>query len=427
MAAREQAARLLLQVIEGASLSRIMIPVQEQSSEAPLIQELVYGSLRWHFRLSGLLKLLLEKPLRKKDNDVECLLRIGLYQLMEMRIPAHAAVNETVRETRTMKKPWAKGLVNGVLRQYLRQRETLEKQLDTSGLMAHPEWLLKKLQAAYPEVWRSICDANNQRPPMVLRVNERHQTVEEYLKLLQGEGLKAVKHPCAHQALTLEHACDVSSLPGFAEGHVSVQDAAAQLAAGLLDLRSGMRVLDACAAPGGKTAHILEQGESLDVWALERDGARIQSLEQTLSRLGLEARVIEADAGLVDAWWDGVPFDRILLDAPCSATGVIRRHPDIRIHRRPADIDRLREEQQRLLGALWPLLRPGGMLLYATCSILPQENVDQVRLFIDEHTDARENILPLECGLKQAHGRQILPGEQGMDGFYYAGIIKSGD
>jgi 16S rRNA (cytosine967-C5)-methyltransferase len=427
MAAREQAAGVLARVIDGASLSRVMPPVQEQSSEAPLIQELVYGSLRWHFLLSGLIRLLLEKPLRNKDRDVECLLRIGLYQLREMRIPAHAVVNETVRETRTMKKPWAKGLVNGVLRRYQRDREALEQQLDTAESMAHPQWLLQKLQDAYPEPWRDICTANNQRPPMVLRVNERRQTVDEYLQELNREGVAAKRHPVAPQALVLDKACDVFSLPGFDEGRVSVQDAAAQLAAGLLDLGPGMRILDACAAPGGKTAHILEQGESSEVWALEKDAARIQSLTQTLSRLGLEARIVEADAGDVEAWWDGQPFDRILLDAPCSATGVIRRHPDIRIHRRPADIDRLREEQQRLLRALWPLLRPGGMLLYATCSILPEENVEQVTMFFDDRVNAREFALPLEYGLKQSYGRQILPGEQGMDGFFYAGIRKISD
>jgi 16S rRNA (cytosine967-C5)-methyltransferase len=427
MAARVQAARLLAQVLDGASLSRVMPAVQGHTDEAPLIQEFVYGSLRWHFLLSGLLRLLLEKPLRNKDRDVECLLRIGLYQLREMRIPAHAAVNETVRETRTMKKPWAKGLINGVLRRYQRDRDALEQQLDTAESVAHPQWLLNKLQHAYPETWADVCTASNQRPPMVLRVNERRQSVEAYLQELGEAGMDAKRHPVAPQALVLERACDVSSLPGFDEGRVSVQDAAAQLAAGLLDLGPGMRVLDACAAPGGKTAHILEQGESLEVWALEKDGARVQSLMQTLSRLGLDARVVEADAGDVEAWWDGRPFDRILLDAPCSATGVIRRHPDIRIHRRPADIDRLREEQQRLLRALWPLLRPGGMLLYATCSILPEENIDQVALFLDERVDAREFALPLEYGLKQSSGRQILPGEQGMDGFFYAGIIKISD
>jgi 16S rRNA (cytosine967-C5)-methyltransferase len=427
MAAREQAAGLLAQVLDGASLSRVMPPVQEQSSEAPLIQELVYGSLRWHFLLSGLLRLLLEKPLRNKDRDVECLLRIGLYQLREMRIPAHAAVNETVRETRTMKKPWAKGLVNGVLRRYQRDRETLEQQLDTAESVAHPKWLLQKLQDAYPEIWRDVCTASNQRPPMVLRVNERRQTVDEYLQELSRKGIAAKRHPVALQALVLDRACDVFSLPGFDEGRVSVQDAAAQLAAGLLDLGPGMRVLDACAAPGGKTAHILEQSESSEVWALEKDGARIQSLAQTLSRVGLEAKIVEADAGDVEAWWNGQPFDRILLDAPCSATGVIRRHPDIRIHRRPEDIDRLREEQQRLLRALWPLLRPGGMLLYATCSILPEENVEQVTMFLDERVNAREFALPLEYGLKQTYGRQVLPGEQGMDGFFYAGITKISD
>lgn len=424
MAARELAARLLLEVIDGASLSRVMPQVDEQVGESALIQELVYGCLRWHFKLTGLLERLLDRPLRNKDRDVECLLRVGLYQLMEMRIPAHAVLNETVRETRTMKKPWAKGLVNGVLRQYQRNQERLDNQLDTAAMLSHPVWLVDELREAYPERWRKLCDANNQRPPMVLRVNERYQGVDEYLEMLEKAGIRAGRQPCAPQALVLDQACDVSSLPGFFEGWVSVQDAAAQLATLLLDPRPGMRVLDACAAPGGKAAHILEQGESVEVWAIEKDENRIPRLKQTLSRLNLDAHIVHADAADVDSWWDGEVFDRILLDAPCSATGVIRRHPDIRIHRRPDDIMRLREQQQRLLRALWPLLRPGGMLLYATCSVLPQENVEQISSFVAEHADASAIPLDLACGDKQAFGLQILPGDHGMDGFYYAGLLK---
>jgi len=424
VAARELAARLLLEVIDGASLSRVMPQVDEQGGESALIQELVYGCLRWHFKLTGLLGQLLDRPLRNKDRDVECLLRVGLYQLMEMRIPAHAVLNETVRETRTMKKTWARGLVNGVLRQYQRNQEKLDNQLDPAAKLSHPVWLVDELRKAYPEQWPQLCEANNQRPPMVLRVNERYQGVDEYLEILEKTDIRAERQACAPQALVLDQACDVSSLPGFFEGHVSVQDAAAQLAALLLDTSSGMRVLDACAAPGGKTAHILEQSESVEVWAIEKDESRIPRLEQTLSRLKLKAHIVQADAADVDTWWDGMAFDRILLDAPCSATGVIRRHPDIRIHRRPDDIIRLREQQQRLLRALWPLLRPGGMLLYATCSVLPQENVEQISLFVADHADASAIPLDLVCGDKQDFGLQILPGDHGMDGFYYAGLLK---
>ncbi len=423
MAARALAARLLLEVMEGASLSRVM-PRIDGHGESALIQELVYGCLRWHFKLTGILDQLLDKPLRNKDRDIECLLRVGLYQLMEMRIPEHAALNETVRETRTMKKAWARGLVNGVMRQYQRQHQEVLDRLDTAAALSHPVWLVNELQKVYPEQWRLVCEANNQRPPMTLRVNECHQSVDQYLETLKKAGIEARRHECAPQALILNRPCDVSSLPGFFEGWVSVQDAAAQLAAHFLNIEPEMRILDACAAPGGKTAHILEQGESVEVWAVEKDGQRIPRLEQTLSRLGLSARVVHADAAEVDVWWDGRPFDRILLDAPCSATGVIRRHPDIRLHRRPEDIQQLREEQQRLLGALWPLLRSGGMLLYATCSVLPQENVEQISWFVDDREDASEIPLDMVCGEKQAFGRQILPGDHGMDGFYYAGLLK---
>jgi 16S rRNA (cytosine967-C5)-methyltransferase len=425
MAARALAASTLCQVINGGSLSRVLPKSLIDTDEPALVQEMVYGALRWHYTLSGLLRILLSKPLKAKDQDVECLLRIGLYQLMEMRIPQHAAVNETVRETRTLNKPWAKGLVNGVLRNFQRNQEELLQQVSDGERLNMPSWLMKRLRRAYPDDWEAICLASNQRPPMTIRVNTLHQSRDTYAIGLQAAEITSHAHPCAQDALILDQAVDVHSLPGFDQGRASVQDAAAQLAAQILTIEPGHRVLDACAAPGGKTAHLLEKGGSTpEVWAIEKEAARIPSLEQTLERLDLEAHILNADAADTEAWWDGKPFDRILLDAPCSATGVIRRHPDIRLHRTSDDITRLQKEQAKLLDALWPLLAPGGMFLYATCSILPEENVDQVARFLGAHDDAEEIQIDLPCGRQQSHGLQMLPGDQEMDGFYYAAIIK---
>jgi 16S rRNA (cytosine967-C5)-methyltransferase len=425
MGVRSLAARTLCQVIGGQSLSRALPPALGKTEEPALAQELVYGTLRWHFRISGLINQMLEKPLKQKDQDIECLIRIGLYQLMCMNIPAHAAVNETVRETRTMKKPWAKGLVNGILRRYQRESATLEAALTEAQEQACPEWLINGLKQAYPDHWSAICVASNERPPMTLRVNTMHRQRPDYASMLVEQGITSSNSAQAPAGLTLEQPCDVTQLPGFDKGWVSVQDAAAQLAGEYLDCQPGMRVLDACAAPGGKTAHLLERASNdLDLWAIEKAPERIASLQQTLDRQQLTARIIEADAADTGKWWDQTPFDRILLDAPCSATGVIRRHPDIRLHRTRDDIETLVKEQQKLLETLWPLVRPGGMLLYATCSVLPQENVEQVKRFLDAHSDAREHVLPGDFGHRPGHGLQILPGVQGMDGFYYAGIEK---
>ena len=425
MAARALAASVLCQVINGGSLSRVLPEALADSDEPALVQEMVYGALRWHFTLSGLLRGLLSKPLKDKDQDVECLLRIGLYQLMEMRIPQHAAVNETVRETRTLNKPWAKGLVNGVLRNFQRNQDTLIKKLSEGERLNMPSWMMKRLRRAYPDDWKAICEGSNQRPPMTIRVNALHQSRDTYAIGLKACEINSHTHRCAQNALILDKPVDVHALPGFDEGRASVQDAAAQLSAQILGVQPGQRVLDACAAPGGKTAHLIEQGHNeISIWAIEKESSRIPSLEQTLSRLGLEAHILNVDAADTGDWWDGKPFDRILLDAPCSATGVIRRHPDIRLHRTPDDITQLQKEQGKLLDALWPLLTPGGMFLYATCSILPEENVEQVRRFLDTHDDAEEMKIDLPCGRQQDHGLQILPGDDDMDGFYYAAIIK---
>lgn len=430
MSARTAAVTVLTQVLnQGSSLSSAMPPVLTKlhpSTERALAQEMCYGMLRWYPRLAAVLDCLLDKPLKARDADVRCLLLLGLYQLIYTRIPDHAAVTETVAAAKALSKPWASGLVNAILRGFLRDRDRLlsEADRDETAATAHPAWLLEEIKTAWPDDWRAIIAANNQRPPMTLRVNARQTRRDDYLAKLAQAGMTASSAPHTTHGVILDQPVDVERLPGFGTGEVSVQDAAAQLAAMLLDVRPGQRVLDACAAPGGKTAHLLELQPDIDLTALDSDAGRLRRVEENLRRLRLPARVIQGDAALPDAWWDGAPFDRILLDAPCSATGVIRRHPDIKFLRRPEDIDALAQTQTRLLEALWPLLKPGGMLLYATCSILPQENERRITRFLAAHADAAEQVIGAEWGRPVSAGRQILPGEDNMDGFFYARIQK---
>ncbi len=427
---RAAAAKVVFEVVaHGHSLSTALPKWQPriEPRDRALLQELVYGVLRWYGRLDAVLSQLLRKPFKRKDGDLHALLLVGLYQLLYLRVPDHAAVSATVSGTKGLGKGWAKNLCNAVLRRFQRESETLLATADRekSARYAHPDWLLKMLQAAYPDGWQALLQANNARPPMTLRIN-RHQVARQaYLQQLQQQGIGAHAAPFSDVGITLDTAVDVAQLPGFDSGRVSVQDGAAQLAAPLLDLQPGQRVLDACAAPGGKTAHLLERGVGLDsLLAIDEDAQRVERLRETLARLQLTAQVRCGDAAAPQQWWDGKAFDRILLDAPCSATGVIRRHPDIKQLRRRADIEALVVLQQRILAALWPLLAPGGKLLYVTCSVLPQENHQQLQSFLARHPDAVEQPIDATWGLKREVGRQILPGENDMDGFYYASICK---
>ena len=370
---------------------------------------------------------MLQKPFKAADADVEALLLVGLYQLLYTRVPAHAAIGETVGCADKLKKPWAKALLNAVLRRAQRESEALLAELEHDPVVrtAHPRWLQKSLKAFWPEQWEAICAANNAHPPMILRVNRRHRSRDAYLQLLTDAGINAT--PCVYSTdgIVLEAAADVRSLPGFAEGWISVQDEAAQLAADLLDLAPGQRVLDACCAPGGKTCHILEVEKDLaGVVAVDLEAKRLVRVRENLARLGLSAELIAADGRDTATWWDGKPFQRILLDAPCSATGVIRRHPDIKLTRQPDDIAALAVLQGELLDALWPTLEVGGILLYATCSTLPTENTEVIEAFLARTPGARELDLATTAGLKQPHGRQLLAQEGGHDGFYYAKLIK---
>ena len=427
---RLAAARALAAVLNGkASLGSSLPPLLDrvEPRDRGLAQDLAFGTARWQPRLALLMDKLLQKPFKAADRDVEALLLVGLYQLLHTRIPPHAAIGETVACVDKLKKSSLKGLLNAVLRNAQRDHEALLAELDRDPVLhtAHPRWLQKRLKADWPEHWQAICAANNQHPPLLLRINRRQGSREVYLAELLAAGIAA--EPCAfsRDGIRLLEACDVKTLPGFMEGRVSVQDEAAQLAADLLDLAPGQRVLDACAAPGGKTCHLLEAEPGLShVTAIDLEQSRLARVRDNLDRLGLDAELIAADGRETKVWWDGKPFQRILLDAPCSATGVIRRHPDIKLTRQEADIAALAQLQGELLDALWPTLEVGGILLYATCSVLPQENSDNIGAFLARTPGARELDITGPFGLKQAHGRQLLPQDGGHDGFYYAKLIK---
>jgi len=427
---RLAAAKALTAVLNGKASLNSSLPLQLDKVEARdrgLTQDLAFGTARWYPRLSALANKLLQKPFKAADADVEALLLVGLYQLLYTRVPAHAAIGETVGCADKLKKPWAKGLLNAVLRNAQRDSEALLAELEHDPVVrtAHPRWLQKSLKAFWPEQWEAICAANNAHPPMILRVNRRHKTRDQYLQLLAESDVQA--QPCVYSrdGIVLAEACDVRNLPGFAEGWISVQDEAAQLAADLLDLAPGQRVLDACCAPGGKTCHILAAEPQLaGVVAVALEAKRLGRVRANLERLGLSAELIAADGRDTATWWDGKPFQRILLDAPCSATGVIRRHPDIKLTRQPDDIAALASLQGELLDAMWQTLEVGGILLYATCSTLPTENTEVIEAFLARTPGARELDIAGQFGIKQPHGRQLLAQEGGHDGFYYAKLIK---
>lgn len=427
---RLAAARALAAVLAGRASLGSSLPAQQDKvdpRDRALVQELAFGTARWQPRLALLAEKLLQKPFKAADRDVEALLLVGLYQLFYTRVPAHAALGETVGCADKLKKPWAKSLLNAVLRRAQREGEDLLAGLerDPAARLSHPRWLQKELKARWPEQWEAICNANNLHPPLMLRVNHRLGTRDAYLAELVAAGIEAEACAYSEDGIRLVVAQDVKTLPGFAEGRVSVQDEAAQLSALLLELAPGQRVLDACCAPGGKTCHILEREERLtEVVAIDAEASRLVRVRENLSRLNLSANLIAADGRAVDSWWDGKPFQRILLDAPCSATGVIRRHPDIKLTRKPEDIPALAQLQAELLDALWPTLEVGGILLYATCSVMPVENTDNIGAFLARTPGARELDIPAPWGIKQPHGRQLLPQENGHDGFYYAKLIK---
>jgi len=432
MNVRATAAKVLNQVVEqGQSLSNALPAAQKEMSpkDKALLQVLCYGVLRTLPRLDFFCRSLMNKPLKGKQRALHFLILVGMYQLLYTRIPSHAAVGETVNGTKALKKPALKGMVNGVLRSFLRDQDALVAKADLQDTLkyCHPRWLVKRLQAAYGEEQAgAIMFENNQQAPMWLRVNSKHHDREQYQALLNEVELPSftAEDDVNADALRLEKATDVYRLPGFEEGWVSVQDGAAQLAAHYLDPQPDDLILDACAAPGGKTVHMLERQPLIkQMVAVDADEKRLVRIQENLDRLKLSATVIHGDASKPDNWWKGDQFDRILCDAPCSATGVIRRHPDIRWLRRDSDIAELVSLQKEILNALWKKLKPGGILLYATCSILPDENNLQVDAFLAETSDAI--ILPLSSNENGKTGRQLLPNEDTMDGFYYAKLQKT--
>ncbi len=425
---RALASNIIGQVVQGASLTAALAQVQlKDPRDQALLQAICYGVCRWYFRLDAILKLLLEKPLKEKDHDIHCLMLVGLYQLIDMRIPAHAAVAETVAATKQLKKIWAKGLVNAVLRQYQRQTHDINKKIQAThqGVYAHPQWMIDMIAQDWPHDWQDILMANNQHPPFSLRVNQRNQLRDAYLEKLNQEKIEAYSIPETSAGVQLKEPLDVQQLPGFMHGDVSVQDGAAQLAAELLGALEKENILDACAAPGGKTTHILELTPQLNkLIAIDRDETRINSIKENLQRLNLSAEVVCADACAQETWWDGTLFDRILLDAPCSASGVIRRHPDIKLLRREEDILALTEKQQQLLNSLWAMLKPGGLLVYVTCSVFLRENTRVLESFLASTANVKEEKIKMSWGKECPIGRQILTGMHGMDGFYFACLRK---
>ncbi len=399
-------------------------------ADRSLLRLLSYGALRHHWRLAGWIGALLDRPLRKRDSVIQALLAIGLYQLSDTRIPDHAAVSQTVEAARLLRRPKLAPLVNAILRRAIRDRIFDAAPSNDEAAYDHPRWLLDALEHDWPDDWQDIVAANNDRAPMWLRVNPAHCSAADYRKRLDVEGIAAELLPGVPQALRLAEPQAVTALPDFDKGHVSVQDAAAQIACLWFGDALRGKVLDACAAPGGKSGHLLElaRGE-IDLVCVDKDESRLADVADNLDRLGFSATLIAADASKPDEWWDGGLFDAILLDAPCSASGVIRRHPDIKLLRRPEDIGALAGQQSALLDALWRMLAPGGRLVYATCSVLAEENDRVVEAFLDRRKDAQEDQVLQDYNIRdlmrdKAYGYQILPGTAGLDGFYYASLVK---
>jgi 16S rRNA (cytosine967-C5)-methyltransferase len=422
---RSMAAQAIEKVVEqGQSLSNILPPLQQKVSDKDkaLLQELCFGVLRTLSQQEWLINKLMSRPMTGKQRTIHYLIMVGFYQLLHTRIPPHAALAETVEGAVAIKRPQLKGLINGVLRQFQRQQEELVAEFNQSEQrFLHPEWLLKRLKKAYPQQWESIVDANNQRPPMWLRVNRIHHTRDEWLALLEHAEMSGFTHDAYPDAVRLSSPAPVQALPGFDQGWVTVQDASAQGCITWLAPQNGERILDLCAAPGGKTTHILEAAPQAKVLAVDVDEQRLSRVYDNLKRLGLKAEVKQGDGRTPSQWCGDEQFDRILLDAPCSATGVIRRHPDIKWLRRDRDINELAQLQSEILDAVWPHLKSGGTLVYATCSVLPEENTQQIAAFLKRTPDAALHM----TGTDDVPGIQNLPGAEEGDGFFYAKLIKA--
>lgn len=433
--ARQACLKTLKQVFAGQSLSAVQaktIDVLEDKRDRGLANEVVNGVLRWRWQLEYFISQLLTKSIKPKDIDVQLILLMAMYELTECRTPDYAIINEAVELVRKSGKKWAAGLVNAVLRSFTRDKEKLLSSISQDQVRySHPDWILEKIKNDWPDDWRQILDANNQRPAFWLRINQRQSSAVLYQKSLIEIGIDSERSEIADYALKLSQGIDVRTLPGFEEGVVSVQDVGAQLAAELLNISdvpevsAKYRVLDLCAAPGGKTCHILERNKTLkSLLAIEFDEQRMRRVSENLQRLKLNASLTVADAREYQQWWDGEYFDRILIDAPCSASGVIRRHPDIKTLRRATDIQPLVKLQAEILLSAWQVLVTGGELLYVTCSVFKDENEKQIAKFLSQIQDAVEIEINADWGRSCEYGRQLFPGEQDADGFYFCRLGK---
>jgi 16S rRNA (cytosine967-C5)-methyltransferase len=419
-------------VSEGRSLDAAISEHEERvaAADRSLLRMLCFGTVRNHWRLQHWIGQLLSRPLKKRDSVINALLAVGLFQLSDTRIPDHAAVSQTVEAARQLRRPKLAGLLNACLRRFGRENLAAQEAPADEVKYNHPQWLIDQLQRDWPDDWTAILEANNARAPMWLRANARRNGAAEYQARLNAEDITSELLGGVPEAVRLAEPCGVEALPGFAKGDASVQDAAAQIPSRWLMSAGPTRVLDACAAPGGKSGHLAELGgDGFELMAIDSDSRRIERVRENHARLGLDATIVVADASKPEKWWDGRQFDAILLDAPCSATGVIRRHPDIKLLRRASDIRELSALQGDILGALWPLLAPGGRLLYVTCSVLAEENNGVVQGFLEATDDAVEDaVLPnnniRDLMRRKACGYQVLPGTAEMDGFYYACLVK---
>jgi 16S rRNA (cytosine967-C5)-methyltransferase len=408
-----------------------VIPQKIHAKDLGFIKECCFGTLRWHHQLTHIKATLLNKPLKTKDDDIGSLITLGLYQLLYTQVPNHAAVSETVAACKLIKKPWACGLINKCLRRFLSEKNQIMAALkiNDSVYYSHPPWLIDKIKAAWPQRWQHIVAENNQKPPQWLRINCQKTTITAYQEKLENAGIASHHSAAFPHGILIIKPLSTKDIPGFEAGESSIQDVSGQFAASLLDLAPGQQVLDACAAPGSKSSHLLETMPQLATLTLvDLDAKRLDKIKQNLDRLQLNhhhTQLLLADATKTGQWWDGKQFDRILLDAPCSATGVIRRHPDIKLLRKKQDIEALQQKQIQLLTALWPTLKKNGKLLYATCSLLPEENEEAVAHFLSLQKDAQPEKIDLSIGVHQRFGVQLLPEESGSDGFYYALLSKN--
>ena len=422
MNSRAQAANVLYAVLaSGKNLEYGLAKIKQDKA---FVQELCFGVCRYYHQLDAIAKRHLKKPFAKKDFDIYALLLVGIYQLLYLDTEDFAALNETVEASKQLKKKWASGLLNAVLRNILRNKDAITSSLKDNPVshFSHPEWLINKLKKAWPKHWQAILEANNQRAAMTLRVNQQKGSRDDYLARLKDNNIQATASQLSENGITLEKAIDVYKLPNFEEGAVSVQDEAAQLAAEILAPQPGDVILDACAAPGGKTCHLLEIQPDITLTAIDNDEQRLTRVKENLDRLQLNANIITGDACQPASWARGMTFDKILLDAPCSATGVIRRHPDIKLLRRETDIKQLKKTQLTMLCALWPLLKKGGCLLYTTCSVLPEENDQVIKRFLDQTPSTRATPLGAGWGIVTCYGKQLLPSP--TDGFYFCLLVK---